>query len=51
MFNDKKIAVLGGGQLGRMLIQEALNWNADISILDPDSNAPCKYEFLQPTLN
>jgi 5-(carboxyamino)imidazole ribonucleotide synthase len=42
MFNGKKIKVLGGGQLGRMLIQEALNWNADISFLDPDSNAPCK---------
>lgn len=37
-----KIGILGGGQLGRMFIQEALNLNADIHILDPDSNAPCK---------
>jgi 5-(carboxyamino)imidazole ribonucleotide synthase len=38
----KKIGVLGGGQLGRMLIQEAVNWNLHVSILDPDANAPCK---------
>lgn len=36
-----KIGVLGGGQLGRMLIQEAVNLNANIHILDPDENAPC----------
>lgn len=39
---QKKIGILGGGQLGRMLIQEAINWNLHISILDPDANAPCK---------
>jgi 5-(carboxyamino)imidazole ribonucleotide synthase len=38
-----KIGLLGGGQLGRMLMQEAFNWNLDISILDPDINAPCKH--------
>lgn len=37
-----KIGLLGGGQLGRMLMQEALNWNLDIAILDPDAEAPCK---------
>lgn len=36
-----KIGVLGGGQLGRMMIQSAINYNLDISILDPDPNAPC----------
>ena len=36
-----KIGVLGGGQLGRMLIQEATNLNLHIHILDPDKNAPC----------
>ena len=36
-----KIGVLGGGQLGRMMIQSAINYNLDISILDPDANAPC----------
>lgn len=39
---NKKIGILGGGQLGRMLIQEAVNWNLHISILDPDPEAPCK---------
>jgi 5-(carboxyamino)imidazole ribonucleotide synthase len=33
---------LGGGQLGRMLIQEAINYNISVSVLDPDANAPCK---------
>ncbi len=39
---NSKIGVLGGGQLGRMLIQSAIDFNLDISILDPDKNAPCK---------
>jgi 5-(carboxyamino)imidazole ribonucleotide synthase len=37
-----KIGVLGGGQLGRMMIQSAMDYNLDISVLDPDPNAPCK---------
>lgn len=37
-----KLGVLGGGQLGRMLIQEAINLNINTYILDPDENAPCK---------
>lgn len=36
-----KLGVLGGGQLGRMLIQEAIDWNVHIYCLDPDPNAPC----------
>jgi 5-(carboxyamino)imidazole ribonucleotide synthase len=36
------LGVLGGGQLGRMLIQSAINYNQVIHILDPDPNAPCK---------
>lgn len=41
-YGDFKLGVLGGGQLGRMLIQEAINFNVNVAILDPDSNAPCK---------
>lgn len=37
-----KIGVLGGGQLGRMMIQSAINYNLYICCLDPDANAPCK---------
>ncbi|MEQ6167339.1 5-(carboxyamino)imidazole ribonucleotide synthase [Ekhidna sp. MALMAid0563] len=40
---DIKIGVLGGGQLGRMMIQSAIDYNLDISILDPDENAPCAH--------
>jgi 5-(carboxyamino)imidazole ribonucleotide synthase len=36
-----KLGILGGGQLGRMLIQDAINFNIYISVLDPSSNAPC----------
>ena len=39
---NQVLGVLGGGQLGRMLIQSAVNYNQDIHILDPDPNAPCK---------
>src|SRR5690554_5521823 len=41
-YSDLRLGILGGGQLGRMLIQEAINFNASVSILDPDKNAPCK---------
>lgn len=41
-YGDFKLGVLGGGQLGRMLIQEAINFNVNVAILDPDTNAPCK---------
>ncbi|MBL4586063.1 MAG: 5-(carboxyamino)imidazole ribonucleotide synthase [Flavobacteriales bacterium] len=37
-----KIGILGGGQLGRMLIQEAVNIDVEIHVLDPDKNAPCR---------
>lgn len=39
---DTKIGLLGGGQLGRMIIQEAISYNIDIHVLDNDNNAPCK---------
>ncbi|MEL6538110.1 MAG: hypothetical protein AAFQ98_22015, partial [Bacteroidota bacterium] len=39
---DFKLGVLGGGQLGRMMIQSAIDYNLDIHVLDPDANAPCK---------
>lgn len=37
-----RLGILGGGQLGRMFIQEAINLDVDVHILDPDPNAPCK---------
>jgi len=37
-----KIGILGGGQLGKMLIQSAVNYNLNIAVLDDDANAPCR---------
>ncbi|WP_353184646.1 5-(carboxyamino)imidazole ribonucleotide synthase [Parapedobacter lycopersici] len=41
-YGELQLGILGGGQLGRMLIQEAINFNVNIHILDPDKNAPCR---------
>ncbi|NRA06508.1 MAG: 5-(carboxyamino)imidazole ribonucleotide synthase, partial [Nitrosopumilus sp.] len=43
---DRKIdglnlGILGGGQLGKMLIQEAVDYNINCFTLDPDADAPC----------
>ncbi len=40
--SEARLGILGGGQLGRMLIQQAINYNCHIKILDPDADAPCK---------
>jgi 5-(carboxyamino)imidazole ribonucleotide synthase len=36
-----RLGMLGGGQLGRMFIQEATNYDVHVYCLDPDINAPC----------
>ena len=38
-----RLVVLGGGQLGRMLLQEAVNLNIATAVIDPDANAPCRF--------
>ena len=35
------IGLLGGGQLGRMLLQAAIDLDIQVSCLDPDAEAPC----------
>ncbi|WMN12432.1 5-(carboxyamino)imidazole ribonucleotide synthase [Marivirga salinae] len=41
-FNTElKVGVLGGGQLGRMLLQSAININIDLKMMDADPSAPC----------
>lgn len=50
---SKTLGILGGGQLGRMVIQSAINYNLNIHILDPDAEAPCRdicKEFTQGDL-
>ncbi len=36
------LGMIGGGQLGRMFIQESTNFDVHVHVLDPDVNAPCK---------
>jgi 5-(carboxyamino)imidazole ribonucleotide synthase len=53
-YGDLKLGILGGGQLGRMLIQQAINYNVTIKVLDPDREAPCRKlcdEFVLGALN
>lgn len=42
-YKDLKVGVLGGGQLGRMLIQAAVDYNVWIECLDPSAEAPCRH--------
>jgi 5-(carboxyamino)imidazole ribonucleotide synthase len=51
--NGIRLGIVGGGQLGRMLIQSAVDLNINCIVLDPDENAPCKNiasEFYQGSL-
>ncbi|MGB3463710.1 MAG: 5-(carboxyamino)imidazole ribonucleotide synthase [Cyclobacteriaceae bacterium] len=50
---QSKLGILGGGQLGKMLLQSALDFNLTLKILDPDANAPCSkiaHEFVEGSL-
>ena len=38
-----RLGVLGGGQLGRMMIQEAMNWDVRVEVMDPSHEASCKH--------
>lgn len=42
-FKPPRLGIIKGGQLGRMLIQEALNYDVRPFILDNDPDAPCKH--------
>ncbi len=51
--SEYKIGVLGGGQLGRMLIQAANSLDIQLHMLDPDPQAPCaliSHSFTQGSL-
>ena len=41
-FYKKKLGILGGGQLGKMLITECNKMDISVSILDPSKGSPCK---------
>lgn len=40
-YQDFTVGILGGGQLGRMLVQAGIDLNITFRILDPDAQAPC----------
>lgn len=40
---DLKLGILGGGQLGKMLIEAASNWNIQCYVLDPDPECACAH--------
>ncbi len=47
--SDFRLGILGGGQLGRMLIQEAINFDIRVAVLDPSPEASCSkiaHEFV-----
>lgn len=41
MFDDLRIGILGGGQLGAMLLRYAIDYGLDVSVMDKDPKAPC----------
>jgi 5-(carboxyamino)imidazole ribonucleotide synthase len=43
MHRPLRIALLGGGQLGRMFIENALRYNVQVDVLDPDPQCPCAH--------
>lgn len=40
---NKKLGILGGGQLGKMLIQAASKWDISCCVLDPAADCPASY--------
>lgn len=40
-YQDFTLGILGGGQLGRMLIQPCTNFDVSTAVLDPSASAPC----------
>jgi 5-(carboxyamino)imidazole ribonucleotide synthase len=41
-YQNFRLGILGGGQLGRMLIQSCTNFDVYTAVLDPSDVAPCK---------
>jgi 5-(carboxyamino)imidazole ribonucleotide synthase len=51
--SDFKLGILGGGQLGKMLLYETQKYDIYTVVLDPNDDAPCKIgcnEFVQGDL-
>ncbi|WP_235299039.1 5-(carboxyamino)imidazole ribonucleotide synthase [Portibacter marinus] len=39
-YRQKKVGILGGGQLGRMIYEEVLKWDLDLHFMDKDRSFP-----------
>ena len=39
--SDFKLGILGGGQLGKMLLYDSIRYDIYTKIMDPNKNAPC----------
>ena len=54
-FSSKfKIGILGGGQLGKMLLFDSKRYDLHTKVMDPNKNAPCNNiadEFIVGNLN
>lgn len=51
--SDFTLGILGGGQLGKMLLQETRKWDIKTKVMDPSADAPCRFgsnEFVQGDL-
>ncbi len=51
--SDFKLGILGGGQLGKMLLYETRKWDIYTKVMDASPEAPCKIacnEFVQGSL-
>ncbi|NND15244.1 MAG: 5-(carboxyamino)imidazole ribonucleotide synthase [Eudoraea sp.] len=40
--SDFTLGILGGGQLGKMLLTETRKWDLKTAVLDPSASAPCR---------
>ncbi|MFL2622839.1 MAG: hypothetical protein ACJ0ON_02555 [Candidatus Marisimplicoccus sp.] len=51
MFTENTtIGILGGGQLGKMVLDVSNRWGLKIFILDPDVNCPFLVNYVQSFL-
>ena len=51
--SDFKLGILGGGQLGKMMLYETRKWDIQTEVLDASEEAPCKIacnKFVQGSL-
>lgn len=52
--SDFKLGILGGGQLGKMILTETRKFDIQTYVVDPSSEAPCQFgatKFFQGSLN